>query len=353
VVTPQISLEVKFMSKLSLILIPLASMAVLAACDTGPSDAEVRAMVQAEVSQALAQMQPELIGPQGLQGLQGEPGPPADGVLARVRTESFQFVSESGTSRGVLTLVDGEPMIGLLGTDSGVRGSFSLSEGIPQLTLSDDAGSERATLALEQDGSPFVWLGDAAGNLRVSLSTLDDIPALSLGDHLGTIRTALVLDPDGLPGLRFSDPAGNVRGLLSGDSNGDTSLTFSDARGNVRTILDSDGGSSFLAYVDDAGASRMVLGLRENDLSPLLRFQDEAGATRVDLSLIEDQSRLTFNDPGGNPHIILSMLSDGGRSLLAFLDDAGTIRMVLGLGEDGSPELRMLDASGSVIFEAP
>ena len=181
------------MSKFASVLIPVASIVVLAACATGPSDAKVSAMVRAEVSQVLAQMRPELIGPQGPQG---EPGPPgerglqgpvglpgngldADQIFARVRAESFQSVSEAGTTRAVLALADGEPMVGLLGTDSGVRGSFSLTGGSPQLALSDDAGSERATLALERDGSPFLWLGDPVGNLRIALSTLDDIPALT------------------------------------------------------------------------------------------------------------------------------------------------------------------------------
>ena len=68
--------------------------------------------------------------------------------MARVRAESLQFMSEPGTSRGVLTLVDGEPVVGPLGMDSRGRGYFFLGEGIPQLTLSDGAGSKRATLAL-------------------------------------------------------------------------------------------------------------------------------------------------------------------------------------------------------------
>ena len=43
------SKEVNFVHKLSILLIPLMSIAVLAACDSGPSAAEIEKMVETKV----------------------------------------------------------------------------------------------------------------------------------------------------------------------------------------------------------------------------------------------------------------------------------------------------------------
>ncbi len=82
------------MHKLSVLLIPLMSMAVLAACDSGPSAAEIEKMVQTkvqtkvqtEVEAATAELKLALVeylgriprspGPSGSQGPQGETGSP-------------------------------------------------------------------------------------------------------------------------------------------------------------------------------------------------------------------------------------------------------------------------------------
>lgn len=304
------------MSKLASVFVVVASVIVLAACRAGPTDSEVRALVQAELAQALTQLRSELIGPagppgpQGSQGIRGEPGSRGAEGLSGKGLDSESAIPLLVGEAIELVAADDAPELGpelvMTDGDGDVRASLYLSNDQPALTFRDDAGNVRASIVVKDDGGSTLQINDGAGRNRASLwVSRDGRPFLWLSDEVGAIRASLFVHDDGAPSLWLRDQTGDPRASLQLYDGGEPELTMLDGNRTVRAALELTEGV------------------------PRLEFRDETRKTRVLLLASSQFVGLTFADANG------------------------VERLLIGLQPDGSPQIRFFDEEGNITFSAP
>jgi hypothetical protein len=124
--------------------------------------------------------------------------------------------------------------------------------------------------------------------------------------------------------FQLSDAAGNMRGVWRATEDGGARLTLMDIEGNPRMRL---------SVLDQGG-------------SPGIAFLDEAGAQRVVLAHLPDVSNLVFADEDGSTRAVLGVSSDRS-STLVFADRRGLTRAGIGVDRFGDPELAVMEGSGA------
>ena len=224
---------------------------VLAACQAGLSEGEVRAIAADETAKLLEALRPELVGPQGVQGEVGPQGPPGlpgeglakDATLPLLKAEGFQLVDKDGSVRAALHMFAGSPQLDLFGSDGrtplaslGLNILFSDAE----LTLRRGDGALLARIA-SITGQNSLVLGDRTGVVRAALHMFAGSPRLELYGSDGSTSLATlglnIVSSDAELILHRSDEA-----LLAriGSSTEKNSLVLGDRTGTRRVELVAD-----------------------------------------------------------------------------------------------------------------
>lgn len=103
--------------------------------------------------------------------------------------------------------------------------------------------------------------------------------------------------------------------------------------------------------VDAEGKVRGALGIGRGQ--PVLAFADEAGKTRVLLGLSDDGTPgLGLADAEGEVRAVVRVGEDG-RPRVDLRNEGEKTRAVLELNEDGSGALRLFGEDGEVVWEGP
>lgn len=142
-----------------------------------------------------------------------------------VQASEFRLVDEKDLVRASFGLSGGGPGIILYGKSGKFRALLSLttSHESPVLSLADEDGDHRVTVAVKANGEPYLAMLDKDGRVRMSL-TMNNIgsPALSLYDNddkqramLGTANLTRVkrtgyIDKESLYALVLLNEEGNV-----------------------------------------------------------------------------------------------------------------------------------------------
>src|SRR5262245_59116342 len=116
----------------------------------------------------------------------------AEAQFEMVRARGFQVLDADGRIRIALT-----------------------AQGMPRLTMYDEAGHHRATLAVLTDGASGLTFFDENGRGRCEFRLWGDGESLlNLNDEADRPRLALRVGRDGSPGVEVFDGAGQSRGVL-------------------------------------------------------------------------------------------------------------------------------------------
>src|SRR5262249_43746261 len=149
-----------------------------------------------------------------------------------------------------------------------------------RLTLVDEYGSTRVTLAVDDDGSPALRLLD-----------IDEQP-----------RVQLALDATGAANVKLHDREGEVSAWLTVGANGAPSLYLRGIshqpgrpRGHAELCVD-ERGCPVLSLYDKDGQPRILLSLNEKDGTPTLSFSSAQGELRALLSGDRDRGVLLYAD---------------------------------------------------------
>jgi hypothetical protein len=115
-----------------------------------------------------------------------------------------------------------------------------------QVIVRDRAGNVRAQLGCAADGGPQLRLMGADGRRRLVAGVCDGVPAVSLFDEAGRPRAALTFCGEGgVVALHLLDPDGVLRVALGfGQDTG--VLQLRDAHGRLRLVAGSTGGGDSL-----------------------------------------------------------------------------------------------------------
>jgi len=120
--------------------------------------------------------------------------------------------------------------------------------------------------------------------------------------------------------FQLADANGAVRGLWRADEDGGSRLTLLDTEGNVRMRL---------SVLDQGG-------------SPGVAFLDEKGTQRIVLAHLPDVSNLAFADEDGSTRSVLGVSADRS-STLVFADRRGLTRAGIGVDRFGDPQLAIME----------
>ncbi len=219
----------------------------------------------------------------------------AQGTAAVLTATQVNLVDGAGRLRGVLT-----------GSDPG---------GLASITLYDQAGQARSTLAVEPDGTPLIQLHgpDGETRLRATVQGNDALlvagpeaegqglfgavqgrPIMTLGDG-ARARLQLHLTTDGMPRLALADSTGQESASLAVGSDDMPQLALS-AAGRRRAVLTTVGNATVL-NLGDATATRLAAGVAA-DGAPSIIFLDGQGAFMASLGEVGN-GRLGFVNAAG------------------------------------------------------
>ena len=123
------------------------------------------------------------------------------------------------------------------------------------------------------------------------------------------------------------------------------SLTIKDEKGGKRVELGTEKGSAYVRLHDQNGRVRLSLRTAANG-NPHLNLVDQTGKKPVVLRTFLDGSVLL-----ALKGLFLRSAANGSPAIL--LTGRGGIRAWLGRADDGSPVLKLRDAKGKVIWQAP
>ena len=129
------------------------------------------------------------------------------------------------------------------------------------------------------------------------------------------------------------------------------SLTMKDRDGKVRAALHvKDNRFPTLVFFDSHGGRCAGLGFGAG--GPALQLFDPHGIERTGLFMGPDGPGLSLSDKDGNARAVLITRPDE-TSLLRLLDKNRIPHAELDVRSDGSPRLRLSNANGNIIWQAP
>lgn len=137
-----------------------------------------------------------------------------DGGAREVTAQRFVVRGADGKARALLGVNQaGVPSLSLLAPDGEtVRTAIGLTaDGAgSSITLSDAAGTRRASLTVAANGVPALTINDRDGKNRVAFGVADNgVSFVALKDASEKIRAFMFLNPDGSGHLRFNDEKGD------------------------------------------------------------------------------------------------------------------------------------------------
>lgn len=152
--------------------------------------------------------------------------------------------------------------------------------------------------------------------------------------------------------LQIVDGAGRVRIAVGVAKEGTALMTLFDAQGTARMRVGAPAhAGSFLYVTDDKGKERIRLAQHLDGSSGVVLL-DSTGAPRGGLLVsAEDVPELSLLDGKRGLSVGLQAWSEGVR--FSILDAAQRERFEVKLVGDGAPSVRVLDASGTALFEIP
>ncbi len=188
-----------------------------------------------------------------------------------------------------------------------------------QLNLVDGAGRLRAILSADDErGLASLSLFDASGAVRALLAVAPNgLPQLRLYDETGSDPFAVTVESGG-PVLEIR--GGSDRAVLLAAPNGVPVLSFlQEGQSLVELGINSRGSPRFGMY-SQTGQPRasMIVG---DDGSPLVTLYDDQGRGRVRIGVVQGASVINLADET-QPRIVLGVASTGEPSL-NFYDEAG------------------------------
>ncbi|HSM37495.1 MAG TPA: hypothetical protein VK837_13920 [Longimicrobiales bacterium] len=129
---------------------------------------------------------------------------------------------------------------------------------------------------------------------------------------------------------------------------------LSDASGAVRGVWRAeDDGSARLSLMDTDGNVRIRLSVLDQGGSPGIAFLDQEGAQRIVLAHLPDVSNLAFADEDGRARAVLGVAADRSATL-GFADRRGLTRALIGVDRFGDPDLAVMEGgAGSGAVAAP
>ena len=190
-----------------------------------------------------------------------------------------------------------------------------------QLNLVDGAGRLRAILSAEDErGLVSLSLFDASGAVRALLAVAPDgVPQLRLYDEAGSDPFAVTVESGG-PVLELR--GGSDRAVLLGAPNGVPVLSFlQEGRSRVELGVSSRGSPRFGMF-DQTGQTRASMTVGD-DGAPLVTLSDDQGRGRVRIGVVQGASVINMSDET-QPRIVLGVESTGEPSL-NFYDEGGQI----------------------------
>ena len=187
-----------------------------------------------------------------------------------------------------LNLVDGAGRLRAILSAEDERGFVSLS-------LFDASGAVRALLAVAPDGVPQLRLYDEAGSDPFAVTVEGGGPVLEVRG--GSDRVALLGAPNGVPVLSFLQE-GQSRVELGVNSRGSPRFGLFSQTGQPRaSITVGDDGTSLVALNDDQGRGRVRIGVVQG--AAVINMSDET-QPRIVLGVESTgEPSLNFYDEGG------------------------------------------------------
>ena len=190
-----------------------------------------------------------------------------------------------------------------------------------QLNLVDGAGRLRAILSAEDErGWVSLSLFDASGAVRALLAVASDgVPQLRLYDEAGSDPFAVTVESGG-PMLEVR--GGSDRAALLGAPNGVPVLSFlQEGQSRVELGVNSRG-SPRLGMFSQTGQPRASITVGD-DGTPLVALNDDQGRGRVRIGVVQGAAVINMSDET-RPRIVLGVESTGEPSL-NFYDEGGQI----------------------------
>ena len=190
-----------------------------------------------------------------------------------------------------------------------------------QLNLVDGAGRLRAILSAEDErGWVSLSLFDASGAVRALLAVAPDgVPQLRLYDEAGSDPFAVTVESGG-PMLEVR--GGSDRAALLGAPNGVPVLSFlQEGQSRVELGVNSRGSPRFGMF-SQTGQPRASITVGD-DGTPLVALNDDQGRGRVRIGVVQGATVINMSDET-RPRIVLGVESTGEPSL-NFYDEGGQI----------------------------
>jgi len=187
-----------------------------------------------------------------------------------------------------------------------------------------------------------VNLVDGAGRLRGVLAGSDPggLASITLYDQAGQARSTMAVEPDGTPLIQLHGPGGETRLRASVEGTDPVILVGDDAR--AHGLFATVGGAPRLTF-GDGNRNRLQLYLADGGL-PRVSLVDGAGREAASLAVGGDDMPQLALAAGGRPRAVLTTV--GNATVLNLGGSAGT-RLVAGVAEDGAPSIIFLDGQGA------
>ncbi|MDR1044216.1 MAG: hypothetical protein LBP33_03740 [Candidatus Adiutrix sp.] len=162
----------------------------------------------------------------------------ADSQRALVAGE-LRLADDSGRTRLLLTLVQGQPRLFMLDDDGEYRLEMGLgAAGEPHIWLRDQDGAAKVQVALTGRGRPAFRLADQRGRERAILALSEEgHPTLIMRDEGGRDRLALWRDQKE-SGLALADQDSRPLAAFSAPEGGRARLSFFEAGGQPYRVFD-------------------------------------------------------------------------------------------------------------------
>lgn len=175
---------------------------------------------------------------------------------------------------------------------------------------------------------------------------------LILRDGSGRVRAGLATLPDGSVGLTLIDQQGAMRAILSVFSNGTPTLVFLDKEKRTRISMSATEDAVLVNLADGSGRERVRLAVQSRGYA-VVSLRDSSNHDRLSMNLLEDgQPNVFLLNQAGQMRAQVSLLQIG--PVINLTNGRKTSQLMLALDDGtGAPLIRLSDAQGRKVFEAP